>query len=914
MRPLSEEDLPPYRRALNRVIRAWQLLAAHAWLHLTARLRQLHSVDLQPRFIDDPDIPRTFREASGSFQTALSELSKFDEVPPDSLWVWCGEQTLTSIGPPPDLERWLESLKDVGPGEWQQSVVDPFIACADDASRRFGAFAERFQQAKEQVIEVSGARIEARLRVNEALRKVEDETKERQEEQGGRRKRMYDLFIEAGDSARAITQNEPVEDRTQRFAERLVRLGEEIGGQGWEDWFPTTAEGDDLAHEFAMLILRRDRDEIRRNVEALSKAPRELEGLREWLKLAASAWWNVFDQGWLRWSLAREFSMSTSQSDVTASHEAPGERETDAAPEHDGNQLPEPLDQEARRRVIDALENWKRVIYAPPGEKPTLQEHVRLTNSIVAWRDRHATRFDVTPLDEVRRILVRRATGETTAEEELRTAGERAVRACDRIKEWLQSLEAFLGAPMTTGYRPSTEMSRIVSELNNPPRDSPPIPGEMIEVPNPFDDARRPWLPILRERIARIPDLAGTLTVERLKQWLWGKFKVPPTYDMDAEQLVSVIEQVEASEKANPFAKAGQRTCSFSWLHLTDLHFGMPAQRWLWPNIRDAFFQDLVKLHQKTGDWDLVLFTGDFVQRGGLEEFEKLNDVLTRLWEHLRNLGSTPFLLGVPGNHDLVRPKPGDSAVATLRTGWNDPHVQAEFWQKPNSSYRKIVQKAFNNYVAWWDGHKLPRLETYHSGLLPGDFSATVEKCSRKLGVVGLNSTFLQLEGGDYQGRVVVSPQQFHEACGGDGAAWTRNHHLCILLTHQPPDWLTPESRQDLRGEIAIPGRFALHLYGHMHESSTQSVAQGGADIRREWQGCSLFGLEEWGEAGAKKQRRHGYSAGRVDLTGLQGYIRHWPRLAVLHQAGHLHLVPDYSFTLEDEATRPQSFQLVATD
>jgi hypothetical protein len=106
--------------------------------------------------------------------------------------------------------------------------------------------------------------------------------------------------------------------------------------------------------------------------------------------------------------------------------------------------LPAPIDREARQRVIDALENWKRVIYAPPNEKPTLQEHVGLTNRIVAWRDRHAPHIDATPLDEVRRILVRRDAGEATPEEDLRTAGERATRACDRIKDWLQTIELSL--------------------------------------------------------------------------------------------------------------------------------------------------------------------------------------------------------------------------------------------------------------------------------------------------------------------------------------------------------------------------------------------------------------------------------------------------------------------------------------
>jgi hypothetical protein len=345
-----------------------------------------------------------------------------------------------------------------------------------------------------------------------------------------------------------------------------------------------------------------------------------------------------------------------------------------------------------------------------------------------------------------------------------------------------------------------------------------------------------------------------------------------------------------------------QSTCSFRWLHLTDLHFGMPGQKWLWPNMQEEFFRDLARLHEKAGPWDLILFTGDFVQRGAADEFAKLNDVLVRVWEKLCDLGSTPLLLGVPGNHDLVRQRAGHAAVASLRTGWADAHVQKEFWVNPKSDYRKVVHKAFKNYLAWWEACTLPRPDTYRPGLLPGDFSATLEKAGCKLGIVGLNTAFLQLEGGDYTGRLALSAQQFHESCGGDGAAWTNGHHVCFLLTHHPPNWLLENARQELYGEIAIPGRFAVHLFGHMHEASVSCVAQGGADVRRELQGRSLFGLEEWGENGNKKQRLHGYSAGAIDLKGDTSLIRLWPRRAERHQAQHLHIVPDHSFTLEDEA------------
>ena len=41
---------------------------------------------------------------------------------------------------------------------------------------------------------------------------------------------------------------------------------------------------------------------------------------------------------------------------------------------------------------------------------------------------------------------------------------------------------------------------------------------------------------------------------------------------------------------------------------------------------------------------------------------------------------------------------------------------------------------------------------------------------------------------------------------------------FALLMTHHPPTWLTTKAREELYGEIAPPGRFVAHLYGHMHE------------------------------------------------------------------------------------------------
>ncbi len=348
----------------------------------------------------------------------------------------------------------------------------------------------------------------------------------------------------------------------------------------------------------------------------------------------------------------------------------------------------------------------------------------------------------------------------------------------------------------------------------------------------------------------------------------------------------------------------------FSWLHLTDVHFGLRGQKYLWPNLREPFLDDLAALHDRCGPWDAVFFTGDLTQQGTSAEFAEMQrEVLDRLWERLAALGSgDAVLLAVPGNHDLYRPdlKREDNPAAERLIEEPFDKLADRFWDRPTGAYRKVIDHAFAAYTQWWQG--TPRRPAdLTPGLLPGDFAATLNSRGNKIGVVGLNTAFLQLAGGDYTGRLVWDARQLHTVCGGAADDWTAKHDLCLLLTHHGPDWLTPDARKHGDTEIAPPGRFALHLYGHMHATELQTLHRGG-DPRavRRWQGLSLFGMEHYGEP-PTLHRAHGFTAGRVDFGAEHSTARCWPRRATDKPAGW-RLIPDQDAVLaEDEGTHPET-------
>ncbi len=341
---------------------------------------------------------------------------------------------------------------------------------------------------------------------------------------------------------------------------------------------------------------------------------------------------------------------------------------------------------------------------------------------------------------------------------------------------------------------------------------------------------------------------------------------------------------------------------SFSWLHLTDLHCGMVAQQWRWPGVRQIFFNDLEKVHEKSGPWDLVLFSGDLTQQGSVPEFQQFSEFLEQLWKHFDCLGSNPKLLAVPGNHDLIRPNAKNPAVLLLNE-WNQRMpIQQEFWDDENSPYRQVVDEAFKNYLEWWMKQSL-RPENINPGMLPGDFSVSIEKDGAKLGIAGLNTAFLQLTDNNYENGLALHARQFHEACNNNGPEWAKQHNACLLLTHHPLMWLNEDSKIHLNGEITDHERFAAHLCGHMHETVYRDIAEGGTDARCVWQSRSLFASEHY-------EGREGYTAGRIELAEDKGKLVFWPR-ETRQQGKQMNMAPDHSLELDDEHTCPRTFSLL---
>lgn len=332
----------------------------------------------------------------------------------------------------------------------------------------------------------------------------------------------------------------------------------------------------------------------------------------------------------------------------------------------------------------------------------------------------------------------------------------------------------------------------------------------------------------------------------------------------------------------------------FSWLHLSDLHVGQSAQH-LWPNFREQFHEDLRYLLQQNGPVQLVAFSGDLTQTATVAEFEQLNIELDKLWKVFAEFDCVPSLFAVPGNHDLSRPDASNAQVKMLKNWVDDNEVVSELFSGTKNQYSEVIFKSFENYSHWYSNLAVPRAFK-KQGILPGDTSGILEVNGMRVGLIGLNSSFLQLSGGNFEEQLLVSPRQLSAVTDDDPSAWCGNNDFNFLVTHHPPNWLQSVARNNFLKDIHKPGRFLAHLYGHMHEAATESYSLNGGHDRRIVQASSLFGLEHWGE-NSDCERIHGYSLNKLEVNGSEINWTMWPRVRI-ENASDDHIAPNQKFRL----------------
>jgi predicted MPP superfamily phosphohydrolase len=339
-----------------------------------------------------------------------------------------------------------------------------------------------------------------------------------------------------------------------------------------------------------------------------------------------------------------------------------------------------------------------------------------------------------------------------------------------------------------------------------------------------------------------------------------------------------------------------------TFLHLSDLHIGDRHQKGLISQVKLILFDDIEFILKKIQTLDVVFFTGDLVQEGTKSEYELLEVYLLELWKLFEKFGHNPYLFCVPGNHDLERfPNDNDPTLKVLTNWINDDLKSKYFWIEPNTYYEFINQR-FKNYLEWYKNTSIRKPADIHWGFLPGDYYSNINLNNIELGIVGLNSSFLQLSCGDAKKKLGIYNQQIHHMFGEKYSDWLRGKDLTLLLTHHSPEWYEPKSLEEYNQEIYHPKSFLEHLCGHMHEPISVTTSVNGFPSKRLFISPSLFGLEHYGEK-SNTRRLHGYTAGYYFFDSDKICKTIWPRISIRTKSDALKIIQNDEFNLDKDSS-----------
>jgi len=296
----------------------------------------------------------------------------------------------------------------------------------------------------------------------------------------------------------------------------------------------------------------------------------------------------------------------------------------------------------------------------------------------------------------------------------------------------------------------------------------------------------------------------------------------------------------------------------FSWLHLSDLHFGHGDKTYGWDQktVLSLLLQDVRKA---LTDWpelprpQAILLTGDIAFSGGTisgSEYHDAQKFLADLVEILKIDRDKVFL--VPGNHDVQR----DVAKILVERVRTDPGELDSILDS-----RKQRAQLFNrqgNFKRFADAFARRDLDGWIHSIAVPDFG--------DITLVGLNTALVSNDDLD-QGKLILAGKQRNLLSTAKG-------RVRLLLTHHPFEggWLNDESSLRSTAE----GRIAMHLCGHMHDPRVDLVSRAGGDHHIRVVAAAAHRDPKESKAG-KDSHGYNFASLMLDAKGtLQ--LRTWPR------------------------------------
>ena len=278
----------------------------------------------------------------------------------------------------------------------------------------------------------------------------------------------------------------------------------------------------------------------------------------------------------------------------------------------------------------------------------------------------------------------------------------------------------------------------------------------------------------------------------------------------------------EPAQAVVPSTSAVARRPVFTWLHVSDLHFGggHGSHQHSREEILKRMLVDMKK--HRPGIPDRILVTGDIAWKADTQEYRAAASWLNEL-AAIAGVDSAALRL-VPGNHDVDRGltkapsvrrhhevmrhkdasetrEPERRPMALLDESFKDPVVRSALRRKLEA-YAGFVKELAALHPEDGEGEILDWVEA---------LKPTPERTGR-VWLVGLCSVWVSDET-DGERRLFVGEKQLRLLKD------VGEEDLLLVLTHHPPGWLHGDCEDLLLGRMKGRARNHIHLCGHVHRA-----------------------------------------------------------------------------------------------
>ncbi len=258
-------------------------------------------------------------------------------------------------------------------------------------------------------------------------------------------------------------------------------------------------------------------------------------------------------------------------------------------------------------------------------------------------------------------------------------------------------------------------------------------------------------------------------------------------------------------------------------LHLTDFHLNKKTLKDWNDFYKDAFFEKLDEL-QKEKQIDLIVFTGDLIDKGGIEfkdenkdksalengfkvfRDEIINSILSKL-----NLDISRFII-CPGNHDIDRNADDKMDEIGIKGGLTCIEEINTFINRDESNYEKIQR------IKYYKDFELSLYKDIKESKLHSKFKFSIKLNinGKKVGISSLNSSW-RCYGDDDFGNILIGENQLN-----DNYQFVKDCDIKIALVHHQLEWLSELEKNIITNHFSI--NYDLIFSGHVHKAETHYI------------------------------------------------------------------------------------------